>query len=177
MPDAYEVYEGRFIQLSTASSAVAATTISSLPVPAQKVMTILAGGYYPDAAETKIVSMNIATASGSSYPIAYPVSILLNTVSRFPVVTEGMELKLFPGEYIYVTRDSATAGSIMVLQLRFVLNDLPYYAYKDPLSPTVEVNRKHGSVYRSSGGISQGGSSSVPGGNLGQGKTGGPQPV
>lgn len=177
MTDAWTIHEARFIQLSQVTSAANATTISSAAVPNGKVWTILAGGYYPDAPETRYIATNVATAGGSSYPIAYPVTLLLNTVARFPIVTEGMELKLFPGEYIYITRDVATAGSIMILQLRYVETDLPYYAYEEPLNKVVQTSQKHGSAYRAGAAVSQTTQGSKVTEISGGGRKGEPQPI
>jgi uncharacterized membrane protein YgcG len=177
MPEAYELHEGRYIQEYVVSSAANAVLLQGNIVPAGKVWTILSACYFPSAAETKIIEYSVIARSSSRNAISIPVSILLDATMRLPLLTEGMELKIFPGESLYVARDSATAGSTMTLIVRFIEADLPFYAYEEPQKKVVKVSQKHGSVYRSGGGISEHGTPSSGHGTPGGGGGGGPEPV
>lgn len=170
--DAYEVHDGRFVQDRQFISAADALVVNSAAVPVNKVWTIIGLGYFPNTAETKIIVFSIGKLAGAFvYPITVPVSIALSTARGLPGLQEGMEIKLFPGEYISVNRDSATAGSTMILNVRYLETDLPYYEYVDPMSRVVSKKRAHGSVYRTTGGLSMGsggaGPHSLPGGGRG----------
>lgn len=178
MPEAYDLHEARFIQYAVHTSAADATSILASAVPAGKVRTYIGGGAYPSASETKVYHWAITANSGASLlPVTTPVSIALTSGRGLPLVTEGMEIKLYPGEQLIVYRDSATAGSTMTLILRFIESDLPFYAYEEPQNKIVKKLFQRGSVYRSSGGISE---RSAPGrvpGSEGSGGGGNPQPV
>jgi len=162
-PDAYALHEARLLQEFVRTSAVVATTVFSDVVPAGKVWTILSASYYPDASEAKYIYFFVQGRSSAQYPITIPQTITLSPTRPFPAVTEGMEIKLFPGEYLGVTRDSATAGSSMVIRIRYIENDLPYYAYEEPLKKIVNTAKQHGSQWRAGGGISTGGPGGSPG--------------
>jgi len=172
--DAWELHEARLIQEPVALSAVDAVSIASLVVPTGKIWTILSARYGPSATETRTVQFGLITRAGSFQPVRAPVSIALGAVIYYPLLTEGMELKIFPGEKVSVSRDVATAGSTMLLLLRLIETDLPYYSYTEPLAKVVDQARKHGSVYRATGGVAVGGGG---GGRPEGGGGGGPKPI
>jgi hypothetical protein len=176
--DAYELHEGRFLQEGVFTSAADALYVTSGLVPAGKVWTILSATYNPSATETRTVQYVLAGRNNAQYAIRDPVAIALTTTMGFPCVTEGMELKLFPGEYLRVQRDVATAGSTMAMKMRWVETDLPYYSYDDPLNKVVKAAQRHGSAYRSSGAVSIGGPGAAGrvGGRTG-GRDGGGEPI
>ncbi len=177
--DAYDLHEGRFLQSRGAASAANGVSVSVGPVPAGKVWTFLAGAYHPSATETKTAYWLIYNAiTGEEFPVTQPVAIALGPLIPLPLVTMGMEIKLFPGEFLFVRRDSATAGSTMDIHTRLIETDLPYYAYEEPQNKVVRKVQQHGQVYRSSGAISQtGGGSPGPSGHGGGGGGGGSEPV
>lgn len=156
MPDAFELHEARFVQSTYSSGGLAATTVGTAQVPAGKVWTIRFASYYPDIAETKIIWFYVVARSTILYAITRPVSIALSSTAQFPMLENGMELKLYPGESLGVRRDSATAGSTMLIYFCYIESDLPYYAYEEPQNKTVQKYRQHGSAYRSSGALSTG---------------------
>lgn len=177
MPEAYDLHEARLLQTRNISSAAGALSVAAGPVPAGKVWTIRAGSYNPSVTETKVVWWFIYNALSMSFPISVPVSIALGTTIGFPLLTDGMEIKLYPGEYIEAGRESATAGSTMSIAISFIESDLPYYSYEEPQRKVVKSQVAHGSVYRSSGGISSaggGGGTGVDGGGGGHGHGGQP---
>jgi len=177
MPDAYRIDEGRFIAESTITGNADAVTVNINPVvPVGKVWTILQASYNPSVSELKTVQLYIVRPNGLAFSICWPVAVTLTTTFKAPFITEGMELKLFPGEYLLARRDSATAGSTMTLSVRYIESDLPYFSYVDPLRPVVSVQRKHG-LTRSTGGASLTGAISGERGGAGGGKIGGPQPI
>jgi len=169
--DAYQLHEARLLQEKVSYSGIAGLYAAVGPVPAGKVWAILSASYSPDAAETRSVWFTIYSRASFNYAVTRPQSIALSGSIPFPMVTEGMELNLFPGETLRVYRDVATAGSVMALFVRFVESDLPFYAYDEPLKRTVVTARKHGSQYRSTGGISTGGGGGMS--PVGHGSSGG----
>jgi len=174
--DAYEIHEARFLQVYIVASAAGAVQLAMSPVvPRGKIWTVFAASVWPSVVETRQVSFAIyngATAFGINIPQSLPLSpsIVLGMLAA------GMEIKLFPGESLYAYRDSATAGSTMHSNLRFIETVLPYYSYEEPLKNVVKQAQRHGSVYRSSGAISTGGGLPPGGHGGGEGGGGGPEP-
>jgi uncharacterized membrane protein YgcG len=179
--DAYEIHEGRFIQQRTAASAVLGTTLNlGYPGPgAGKIWTVLAADYYPDISETAVISWQIVTRIGTSFTVKTPASLALNPLlNHYGLLEQGMELKLFPGEYLMVIRATAGAGSSMIGNVRFIETDLPYYSYEEPLKKIIAQSQKHSSVLRGGGGSSGGGRGSGGGGGGPIGGGGGvPKPI
>ena len=174
--DAYDLHEARFVQSRNVTSAANADSIILTAVPPGKVWTIIGSLYYPSVNETQYVSWSI-TSGGVAFPVTVPVNINLYPWA-FPLVTEGMELKLYPGEYLLIQRGGHTLGSTMFAAIRYIESDLPFYAYEEPLKKVVKTSIKHGQVFRSTGGISQvspGGGS--PGESSSGGSSGGGEPV
>lgn len=153
MPDAYEVYEARFLmEGGPITSAANATTIDGLTCPANRVWTILSASYNPSVAETQTVLFYILSRSGIYYPITQPVSIALSGTILFPLVREGMELKIFPGEKIGAFRGAATAGSTMTIAYRFIESALPLYEEYEPQVRRSQIRKRSSSGTRSIGG-------------------------
>jgi uncharacterized membrane protein YgcG len=173
--DAYQLHEARLIQERYAQSAVLDLNIFVGPVPAGKVWTIFSIAYDPSIAETRLIQIVIRRPTTFDFPIINPITIALGPAIWLPGLTEGMELKLFPGEYIRVVRDVATALSYMECRIRFVETDLPYYAYEEPLKKVIAQSQKHGSIMRGGGGGGGGGIGG--GGRPAGGGGGGPKPI
>lgn len=178
--DAYELHDGRFIQERAVTTGAAELVAPSAVVPDGKVWTILGAYVTCSANETKKYWFAInATGSGRPIPVTRPVdaAIANATYQYFPLVTEGLELRMYPGQYLCAFRDSATAGSTLTLVIRYIETDLPFYSYEEPQKKVVRSQAAHGSVYRSSGGISSapgGGGTGVDGGGGGHGHGGQP---
>jgi len=126
--------EALFINQATVVSTIAATVLNFGPVPEKKLWAIQAASYFPDAAETRTVQWCIVNPAGTAlYAVSVPLSIALSTSIFFPLLTEGNEFALLPGQYLQVRRDVATAGSAMTLLALFVEMDMPLYHYTEPL--------------------------------------------
>jgi uncharacterized membrane protein YgcG len=173
--DAYDLHEGRFIQEFLNGSAANGLSIAAGTVPAGKVWTVIQAAGYPSVAETQTVWFALVTKTTAIFPLTVPVSIALSAVITFPMLTEGMELKLYPGDTLRFYRSVATNGSSIQIWIRYIETDLPYYAYEEPLNKVIKSSKQHGSAYRSTGSISPGSKSE------GHGKPGGggsvPEPV
>jgi uncharacterized membrane protein YgcG len=177
--DGYEIHDGRLLQQHATISAADALLVLGQIVPANKLWTVLLGLYIPSAAETRTVWWSIYTIGGVQFPVGIPAAIALSSTIPLPLLTEGMELKLWPGDRLRVSRDVATAGSTMTIYYRFIETDLPYYSYIEPLNKVIRRSQQHGSAYRSGGGISPG-SPGSGGGSPGRGGEGGgrgPEPL
>lgn len=172
--DAYDLHEGRLIQSNVVTSAANATSVQIPAVPAGKIHTILQLTYYPSAAETKTAYFGLAGAGcPDTFALSQPQQIALSNSLRLPLVREGMELKLWPGQYALALRDSATAGSTMTLLVMFIESDLPYYAYEEPQKRVIAQKfRRSSQIIRSGGG--SGTSFSPPSGPPGREGRGGP---
>jgi uncharacterized membrane protein YgcG len=173
-PETYELSEARFIQEQTVLSGANSLYVAVGPVPNGKIWSILSASQNPSVAETKTNWFAILSRSLNPFPVTLPSTILLNTTILMAFLEQGMELKLFPGEYLAGYRDSATAGSTMTIKIRFIESDLPYYSYVEPLKRVSQSLRKHGSSFRSSGGGvggggGGGGGHDLPGGGGGGG--------
>lgn len=132
MPDAYDIHEGRFIQERTYTSAANDLIVGSGTVPTGKVWTLLSASYYPSVSETQDVFFSVLSRASVDYPVTFPRNIALSTSIKEPLLTEGLEMKLFPGELLRGHRGAATAGSTITIEIRYIESDLPYYAYTEP---------------------------------------------
>lgn len=179
--DAYRINEARQVQEIGAQSVADALVVYTGQVPAGKVWTVLCALLSPTVAETQIVWFAIGTVSGYKFPVTRPVSMALAPALEqvFPLVTEGMELKLFPGDRLFAFRAAATAGSAIRMTVRLVESDLPYYQYEEPLKPVLRKSFKHGSAFKGGGfGYGGGGGSTFgPESGGGGGGGGGGEPV
>jgi uncharacterized membrane protein YgcG len=179
MPEAYDLHEGRFLIEESSGSGGDEVFIDQPSLcPDGKVRTIICARYNPNVTETYTVQWHKVTRSTAVLPLTLPNTIALGADIYFPLITEGMELKLWPGEKLRVLRSSKTAGSTMNIKIQFIESDLPFYSYEEPLRKVVKQSQRRGSVYRSTGGISEGGGS-LPGGGSGAPPSGGgsvPQP-
>lgn len=179
MPDSYEVVEGRFLNEYTATSAANDLILSGAAVPANKVWTIRLCRASCSVAETQIYWFAIVTRASVVYPVTAPASTAIApAVSQYyPMLREGLEIKLFPGEFLRVYRAAATAASTISLNYCYYESDLPLYVYEEP--QVVKRIRKGVSDLRqrmSGGAAAGGGPGSRPsGGGGGGGST--PLPV
>jgi len=173
--DAWDLHEARLIQEIAVTSGANALSVYSALVPAGKVWSILGAACFPSVTETRTFWFAISGRSLTLFAITRPQSFAFTTAvnQQIPCLTEGMEIKLFPGERIYAFRDVATAGSTISLVCRYVESDLPFYAYKEPQKEITRAKLRHGSVYRSSGGISPSGGGGISGGGHPPGGGGG----
>ena len=174
--DAYGLHETRFIQTTVATSAANADEVWIGPCPVGKIRTILSGLYYPSVNETQVCTWMVLS-HGQYFPITVPVSVSLNP-TLLPPITEGLEVKIYGGEYIGCRRSSHTAASTMFIAIRFIETDMPYYSYEEPQRKVVKQYLRHVSSFRSVGGVAGGGP--LPGGGHSGGGEGGgggePQP-
>jgi hypothetical protein len=181
MPEAYEVHDARLILERVVVSAANALSVYTDLVPVNKVWTVTAAALYPNVAETQVYWFSISGRSSTQFPITVPISIALAPVllKYYPCVTEGMEIKLYPGERLWGFRDAATAGSTISIVTRIIETDLPYYSYTDPLRKTLNASAKHGQAFRASSGAvtTGGGGGAIGGGHPTGGGGGGALPV
>lgn len=134
MPDAYEIHDAQFLQKLSGQSAVAGLScyLSNGIVPGGKVWTFLSAFINVDVAETRNFWFSILS-QGHYFPVTLPQSFALDPATQkyYPMLREGMEIKLFPGERLYAFRDVATAGSTMTIYSRVIETDLQYYVELD----------------------------------------------
>lgn len=164
MPEAYELYDCKFVQWTSSTSAAnALTVLCTTPVPAGKLWTIIGGVYYPSAAETRTVVFGIYNPS-YVYPITKAESwaYVGNTNLGLSPVREGMEIKLYPGDYLFVARDVATAGSTMTIGFRFIESDLPLLRYVEPQRQVPSRRQAHSTGLRSTPSAGFGGPGTSP---------------
>lgn len=176
----FELHEARYKQQVIAQSAVNGLTATSPAVPANKYWTVLEACLFPSAAETRTVQWAILSGA-VLLPVTIPVAIALSSTILFPLMTEGMQLTMWPGDQLRATRDVATAGSSMTIIVRYIESDLPYYSYVEPLNKVVRAAQQHGSTYRATGALSTGApGSGIPGVGISGGEPGGrsgPEPI
>jgi len=133
----FDLHEGRQVQNKAKTSAADALFIKGDSVPDGKIWTIIAAALYPSVAETRVVLFERNAKDFGPYPITIPFSASLDTTIRYPMLTEGNEYLLLPGESITGRRIAATAGSTITLYFEFVESDLPYYSYIEPVRKLV----------------------------------------
>lgn len=144
--DAYRLDEGRMMYDKTIASAVAATSCwdANFVVPAGRIWTIVFASANVDMAETRVFTLAVYNLSRGG--VTHGVSVRSAAAAAsfpFPLLAEGSELKLWPGDRIQLSRDAATAGSIMSLYLRVIESDLPPLTYIDP-QKIIAANRRRG---------------------------------
>lgn len=134
MPDAYALGEGRFLQNANYVSLANALYANLGPVPVNRIWTILSALAYCSAAETRNYWFAVVSLDTNRYPVTAPasVSIAPATTMWYPMLREGMELRLYPGESLYALRDVATAGSTIGLYIRYIDSQLPLYEEVEP---------------------------------------------
>lgn len=161
--DAYELSEARYIQYILATGAVNAHAVYAPLVPAGKVWTVLSAYGRTSADDTQDYWFAIYKAGVADFPITDPIEHVFDVseTNWIPLLREGMELKVFAGENLSFHRDGNVAGSTISIGIRFIESDLPFYKYVEPLGRVVDSARKHGSVFRATGGISTGGGGDV----------------
>lgn len=142
MPDAYEVHDGQFIQLAANGSVANALSIQLPAVPSGKVWTFLSAFLTVNVAETQDFWFSISSM-GFAFPVTIPVQFALAPAvgENFPLVREGMELKLWQGEQLFANRSAATAGSSITVIARYIETDMAFYREADKYK---ELRRKTG---------------------------------
>lgn len=178
--DAFELHEARYVQELADAGNVGGLTVGNgaYATPNGKVRTVICAKLFPSVAETRQFWIGKVSRVGTLFAVTVPFSVALSATICLPVLTEGTELKLYPGEYLQGQRDVATAGSTLGMVFQFIETDLPYYAYEEPLNKVVKTKQAHGSVYRRSGAISTGSGPGVGGGEGGRGgRAGGGEPI
>lgn len=134
MPDAYDVHDAQFLQWKLGTSAADALTVGLGAVPDGKVWTVLMAVLYSSIAETQDYWFSVYNSkSGNHCVVRRRLEASVGTTAQLghPFLEEGLEMKLFPGDYLQAYRDVATAGSTLSLQMRFVETDLQYYVELD----------------------------------------------
>jgi len=125
--------ESLFINQQVTVSVANAVIQSVGPVPRKKMWVFQAASYFPSAAETRTVQWCIINPAGTIvFAVSIPLTIALSSSIFLPLVTEGNEITLLPGQYLQVRRDVATAGSTMTINALFVELDMPLYHYTEP---------------------------------------------
>jgi len=135
MPDAYDFSDAKFINFIRSVSAADALFIQTGYVPVGKVWTFLGACAVPSVNETRTFWFAVeAPSSGFAIPVTLPQSFAAVTASQLflPMLREGMELRCYPGERLYVFRDAATAGSTIELRAKYIESDMPLYEYTEP---------------------------------------------
>jgi len=160
MPESWDLHEGRFIREEAKTSAADGLYIDSSTVPAGKVWTVIECSIGPSVAETQEVAFLLISRSTYQYAVSIPESVALSTLIQFPLVTMGMELKLFPGDKIRGRRAAATAGSTISMNVRYIETDLPPYDYVEPQERKRITAARHSIGKAISGGV--GGGAVVP---------------
>jgi len=132
MPNTYELQDARFVQYYDTESAADALYWVLGPVPTGKLWSLRAVAYNPNVTETRTVKFSIIPrGSGEYVMISRPLNISLGSSDRLPVFAEGMELVLYQGEQLRITRDAATAGSTMRIRAIYIETDIPFYTEVD----------------------------------------------
>lgn len=169
----YKLEETRLRQVDSVTSAANADYVGmSRYCPENKVWIVHKVGYTPSTTETQTVCFIVFDAIRSlRYGILNPISLTIGTAmtQQATCIEQGMELVLFPGENIYVTRGNHTAASTMTLSVQFTEIDLPLYTYEEP--QVVKRQQRAISAIRSSMGGGFGGRGG--GGGEAGGATGG----
>lgn len=129
-PEAYGLQELRLIQQYFLTSAADATALDLTTVPAGKIWTVLAIGYYPSVNETQTVMITKVLANGRVVSIMNPQSVALQPMLFG--LDQGLTVQLYPGENLRIRRGAATAGSTMSCTMQYVESDLPLYFYVEP---------------------------------------------
>lgn len=127
----WNLCEARLAQWKTYTSAANDLSTYGDGPPDGKIWVILAVGYMPSVAETKLVSFQKVIPGIGTLAILNPISLNLNPAYATPI-EQGMEYFLLPNERIQVSRDSATAGSTMSIAMQIVEIDMPLYVYDEP---------------------------------------------
>lgn len=131
----FPVQEYRLVQERTFTSAADAVfcALSTIVVPAGKIWTLIGVSYRPSAAETRTICFSKISATGAEFSLLNPITVQLSpTGNTATPLEQGSFIDLLPGEYIRVVRDTATAGSTMIVKLQFVEWDMPLYDYVEP---------------------------------------------
>jgi uncharacterized membrane protein YgcG len=142
------------------------------------VRTILHAHYYPDIAESRAVYFAKISRAGVMYNFR-TLAAYNSALFQLDVLAQGMEVRLFPGEYIRFGRDVATAGSSMIFRAQYIDHILPFQKHLDPYAPALRKSQwlaspASGGAFGGGGG---GGGGEPGGGGEGGGEGGGGEPV
>lgn len=164
MPDAYEIYEARYLGTNTVISAVNELQADSAAVPAGRVWTILSATAFTSVDDTQDFWFTIHNPQLEGFLVTLPTNFSMDVSASkyFPCQREGMELKLFPGEYLSAHRAGAAVGSTIGIQYRFIESPLPLYEEYEPQDARRRISTNR--VLRRVGGIIAGPSTSGAGG-------------
>lgn len=134
MPEAYSLAESRFIQHINGVSALNAHIALIGPVPAGKIWTILCAIGQCSADDTQDYWFGVYVSSVVNYSVTHPEehAFDVSEANWIPMLREGMEIKLFPGEYLSFNRDGHVAGSTISIFARIIESDLPLFTYEEP---------------------------------------------
>lgn len=142
---AYRLDEGRFLYDKSIASTVAGITAfdAAFVVPAGRLWTLIFASVNVDAVETRDFTLAVYNLSrgGLTHGVAMRNAAAGN--APIPLLTEGTQLLLWPGDRPQVMRSAATAGSIMTGYFRVIESDLPPLTYIDPQKLIAE-NRRRG---------------------------------
>lgn len=130
MPEAYGLHEVRLLQQYFLTSAADATSLDLAAVPAGKIWTVIAIGYYPSVNETQTVMVTKVLANGRVCIVMNPQSIALQPMLFG--LDQGLTVQLYPGENLRIRRGAATAGSTMSCAMQYIETDIPLYDYVEP---------------------------------------------
>ena len=139
--DAYGLHEVRLLNEKVNSSGADALNISFGPVPAGRIWTIIYAFMIPSVGETRTVWFSVSSGS-NTFPISVPTNIALLASNGFPLLIQGNELKLYPGQYLRAYRDVATAGSSISLSVMYVDSPLPPYEYAESYTRAAATKRR-----------------------------------
>lgn len=134
MPDGYELSDCRFVQYRAVVSAADAHYAGLDPVPTGKIWNVLSASISSSANDTQTYWFAIRGKDTIYYPVTKPASSTITpSLSEFvPMLSEGMEIKLYPGEALYAYRLDHAVGSSIILYCRYIETDLPLYDYVEP---------------------------------------------
>lgn len=165
MAEAYQVHDGQYISQAEYTSAANGLTALVGPVPVGKVWTILSARCSSDIAETQAYWFCIRARTGTYYPVTLPADFECDpaTLKTYPLLREGMEIKLFPGESIVGARDAAAVGSTITTCIRYIETDMPLYRYEEPQKEKMRQSFKR-SIAGAVSGITAPAAPSRPGG-------------
>lgn len=150
MPEAYHIGEARFLQNLSLLSAPNALFANIGPVPRNCVWTILSALAYCDVTETQTYWFAVVSLDTNRYPVTAPASITIApaVTQWYPMLREGMEMKLYPGESLYALRAAATAGSVIGIWARVIESQMPLYEQFEPQQQRKRISASPSNIGR-----------------------------
>lgn len=145
MGDAYKVDDARFLLELTRQSAADDEDVSAFtdPCPPNIVRTLLQLSYSPSAVESKVIGARIySTKTTYNHYFFGPQTFAYTAAGNMlAILNLGTELKVFPGEQVYIHREGHTAGSAMIVISRFLESSFPFYEVHDIQQRKVAFNQ------------------------------------